>query len=175
MALNSASVKPKRLATCAKNSSSRGSQVVVGPGNMEQAVEHILEQLAVALEHGGELLSIGLIACHILLGEVEDARDVLHLAFRDLEHLPEGVHVVLGYDAVGFGHLGAERDDANSECELICSGGIRVVTVDSVMTGDAPEQGTDRAADRQACCRTRWLAPDRNCRNSCPRNSITKT
>ena len=118
---------------------------------MEQAFEHVLEQLAVALEHGGELLGISLVAGHVLLGEIEHAGDVLHLAFRHLEHFLEGVDLVHGDDAVGLGHLGAERDHAHGEGHLVLGRPVFfLVAVDDVVPGHASEQRADRSADLHA-------------------------
>src|SRR6478672_5679200 len=61
-------------------------QHVVSLGDVEQPFENVLEKLAIALEHDRELFGVGLVAGHILLGEIEDASNVLHLAFRHLEH-----------------------------------------------------------------------------------------
>jgi hypothetical protein len=87
-----------------------------------------------------------------LLGEVEDTRDVLHLAFRDLEHFLEGVDLVHGDDAVGLGHLGAKRDHADGECDLIfCLAFLIAVAIDGVMAGHATHQRSDRAANGEPC------------------------
>src|SRR3954469_11760787 len=51
----------------------------VGLGDVEQAFQHVLEQLAVALEHGGELVGKGLVPSDILFGQIKDAGDVRHL------------------------------------------------------------------------------------------------
>ena len=123
-------------------------QHVVGLGDVEQAFEHVLEQLAVALEHDRELLGISLVAGHILLGEVEDTSDVLHLAFRHLEHFLEGVDLVHGDDAVGLRHLGAERDHANGEGHLVLGRAVLLlIAIDDIVPGDAAEQSADGPAD----------------------------
>ena len=130
---------------------------------MEQAFEHVLEQLAVALEHGGELFGISLVAGHVLLGEIEHAGDVLHLAVRHLEHFLEGVDLVHGDDAVGLGHLGAERDDADGEGHLVLGRAVLfLVAIDDVMTRHAAEQRADRASDRKPRGGTCELAPNRH-------------
>ena len=141
-------------------------QRVVGLGDVEQALEHVLEQLAVALEHGGELLGIGLVAGHVLLGEIEHAGDVLHLAVGHLEHFLEGVDLVHGDDAVGLGHLGAERDHADGEGHLVLRRAVLfLVAIDDVVPSHAAEQGADRTSDREPRRGTCELAPNRHCRN----------
>ena len=44
--------------------------------HVQQALEHILQQLPVVLEQRRDLVGVGLVAGHILLGQVEDALDV---------------------------------------------------------------------------------------------------
>ena len=74
---------------------------------MEQAFQHVLEHLAVALEHDGELFGIGLVSGDVLLGQIKDAGDVRHLARGYLEYLLEGIDLIIGNDTVGLGHLSA--------------------------------------------------------------------
>src|SRR5262249_40160167 len=108
---------------------------------MEQAVEYVLEQLAIAFERGGELVGIRLITCHVLLREIEDAGDILHLGFRHLERLFDGVHIVLGHEAISLGHLGAKRNHAHGECDLISSRPILfLIPIDSIVSRHAAEQ-----------------------------------
>ena len=89
--------------------------LVVGFGDMEETFKHVLEQLAVAPEEGDELFGAGLIAGHVLLGEIEDMGGLLHLCRRHIERLFEGFDLVRGDAAVGFGHLGAKYDHAHGE------------------------------------------------------------
>ena len=62
-----------------------GVQRLVGLGDVEQTFEHVLEQLAVALEDDDELLGTSLVARHVLLGEIEDAGGLFHLRVRHFE------------------------------------------------------------------------------------------
>jgi hypothetical protein len=81
----------------------------------------------------------------ILLGEVEDPRDVRALAFGDLEDLLEGVHFVFGHMTVGLGHLRAEGDDANGKGELLVDALAVGFAVDHQMPGKAAKQCAKRA------------------------------
>ena len=54
--LNSVSVKPNRLATCARNCSSSGCSASSALAIWNRPSEHVLEHLAVALEHDDKLL-----------------------------------------------------------------------------------------------------------------------
>ena len=54
----------------------------------------------------------------MLLGQIKDAGDVLHLALGYLEHLLKGIHLINGNDAIGFRHLGAQHNHAHGECHL---------------------------------------------------------
>ena len=131
---------------------------------MEEAFEYILEQLAITFEHGRQLLGVGLVARHVLLGEIENAGDVLHLALRNLEHLLEGVHLVHGDDAVGLGHLGAKRDHAHGEGDLILRRTILLlIAIDGVMPRHATKQRTNRATDREPRGSAGQLPPNRHC------------
>jgi hypothetical protein len=67
---------------------------------VEQALQNVLEEFAIAFEHGGKLLGIDLVAGGILLGQIKDAGDVLHLALGYLEHLLKGIHLINGNDAI---------------------------------------------------------------------------
>jgi hypothetical protein len=55
-------LRTRRLLRCA----------AVGLGDVEQAVQHVLEELAIALEHGGKLIGIDLVAGDVLLGQIKD-------------------------------------------------------------------------------------------------------
>src|SRR6185312_16306900 len=76
-------------------------------GDVEQAFQHVLEQLAVALEDGGELVGKGLVSSDVPFGEIKDVGDVRHLSGRYLEHLLEGIDLIVGDDTVSLGHLSA--------------------------------------------------------------------
>jgi hypothetical protein len=108
-----------------------------------------------------------LVAGHVLLGEIEHTGDVLHLAIGHLEHFLEGVDLVHGDDAVGLGHLGAERDHTDGEGHLVLGRPVLLlVAVDDVVPGDAAEQSADRSADCEPRRGAGQLSPNRHCRNS---------
>src|SRR3990170_5301047 len=124
-----------------------GMQRLVGVGDVEQTVEHVLQQLAVAIEYDNELLGIGLVAGDVPLGEIEDAGGVLHLRVGHLERLLEGEDFVPGDDAVGPGHLGAKRDHADGERYLVL--GPIPIGIDDAIPFHAIEQRADPAPDRK--------------------------
>ena len=92
-----------------------GVEGIVGLGDVEQRVEHILQHFAARLEQFGDLPGIGLEARDVLLGEVEDTRDRGQFAIGNVEDLLEGPDLVFRHDAVGLGHLGAQPDHADGE------------------------------------------------------------
>ena len=51
----------------------------IGLGDVEQTVEHVLEQLAVAPEEFDELLGVGFEVGSVPFGRIEDWRGLLHL------------------------------------------------------------------------------------------------
>ena len=87
----------------------------VGLGDVEQAVEDVLQHLRVVGEEPRHVARIGLEAGDVALGEVVDAADVPLLAGRDGEDAAEGVDLRPRHDAVGLGHLGGERDHGDGE------------------------------------------------------------
>jgi hypothetical protein len=121
--------------------------------------------LRLPLQHGGELLGIGLVAGHVLLGEIEDAGCVLHLRGRHLVRLFEGVDLVYSDDAVGLGHLGAKRDHADGERHLVLGPILLLIAVDDVVPGRATKQRADRGPDRELGSSSCELLPNRHCRN----------
>ena len=54
---------------------------------------------------------IGLVAGRVLAGEIEDAPHIGLFRRRHAEDADERFDLVVGDDAVGLRHLGAERDD----------------------------------------------------------------
>src|SRR3546814_9023778 len=87
----------------------------VGVGDVEEAVQQLLQHGRVVGEHAGELACVGLEAAGVLARLVEHPADVLHLVGGDAEHLLEGVHLLAVDVAVGLGELGAQPDDADGE------------------------------------------------------------
>jgi hypothetical protein len=90
-------------------------------GDVEQAVEHILEHGAIGLAraaHARHPLCIGLVAGDILLGEIVKPRHIAGLGLRDREYLLEGAHLFGRHDAVGLGHLRRQRDHSHRKCHL---------------------------------------------------------
>jgi hypothetical protein len=75
--------------------------------------------------------------------------------------LPERFHFVVGDDAVGLGHLGAERDEAGGEDHI----GRRrpedaALAIDHHVTGGGPNDGAEGAANEAAQSGAADLAPD---------------
>src|SRR4029077_14302930 len=75
----------------------------------------------------------------------------------------EGVDLVHGDDAIGLGHLGAERDHTDGEGHLVLGWAVLfLVAIDDVMAGDAAEERADRASNREPRRGTCELAPNRH-------------
>ena len=96
-----------------------GMEFAVGERDVEQSFEHILQEPAVLPQEIRKLPGIGFVAGDIVLGGIEDARHASHLARGHIEHLLECLHLVACDHAVGLGHLGAERNHADGEGELM--------------------------------------------------------
>ena len=66
-------------------------------------------------EKPGELARIDLVAGDIPFRQVEHLGHTGQFLIRHLEHPFECRHLISGDDAIGLGHLGAERDDTDGE------------------------------------------------------------
>lgn len=87
----------------------------VGQRDLEEAVEHVLQEDRVGLEDPGDAAGIGVEAGDILPREVEDPGRRRLVAGRQAEDLAEDAHL-LGPDlAIGLCHLGPERNDRDRE------------------------------------------------------------
>lgn len=87
----------------------------IGHGNVEQAFQHIGQHALVIVEHGADLGGIGIIARHILPGQVEHLCGIAFFLGRDVKHLAEGRHFVAGHFAIGLGHLGPQGDHGDGK------------------------------------------------------------
>ena len=112
------------------------------------------------------------VAGGVLFGEIEDARDVLHLPWSHLEHLLEGRHLIARHDTIGFGHLGAERDHpdgigslmvGSEQCAVVLAVEDPIIVVIVAQDGEAREQRGDLAASRHL--RIRAEPDDRACQS----------
>jgi hypothetical protein len=110
----------------------------IGLGNVEQTVDDVFENLRAPGEEARQLARIGVIARDILLGEIEHARHAAKLALRHVENLLERDDLVARDNAVGFRHLGAERDDADGK-------GNRHFRI--ARPGDLRKEGRNRVAN----------------------------
>ena len=98
--------------------------VAVGERDVEQALEDVGEHLRPVAEHAGDAGGVGLEAGDVLAGEVEDAGGGGLVLGGDAEDLAEGGDLGDVHQAVGLGHLGAERRMAMVKATL-ASGGRR--------------------------------------------------
>src|SRR4029078_2855734 len=86
-------------------------------GDMEKAVKHVLENLVPAVEQARQLPRIEIVAGDITLGKIEEPVDVCEFMFWNMEYPLERRNLLACHDAVGLGHLCAERDEADCECD----------------------------------------------------------
>ena len=142
-----------------------GMQHAVGSRHVHEALEHVLQKLAVVLEQGRDLAGVGLVAGHVLLGQIEHVLDVGGLLGRKAEDLGEGVVLQRRDHAVGLGHLGAERDDGDREGNVFLR--LAAVALEAECAGEPAQQVSACVADsrRQA----RYLLPNRHERMLVPR------
>ena len=112
---------------------------------MQEAFQHVLQELPVVLEQRRDLVGIGLVSRDVLLGEAEDALDVVRLLGRGSKHLLERLHLERRHDAVRLGHLGRERDDADGEGNVLLGLGAAVQAED---VGKLAEQAAAGIGDR---------------------------
>ena len=82
----------------------------VGRGDVEQAVEHMLQRLGRIGEKARDLAGIGVVAGHVLLGEVEHPGHLLFVPGRDFDRRAEGALFGGRHGAVGNRHLGGQRN-----------------------------------------------------------------
>ena len=64
---------------------------------------------------------------HKPLGEIKDARHILHFAFGHLKHFLEGDDFVVRDNAIGLGHLRAKGDYTDRERNLMFRAVVAVV------------------------------------------------
>ena len=76
---------------------------------MARTLRQVLQHGGIVLEKARELGGVRLEPGGVLLGEIEEARNVLHLVRRYVENLAEGFDFVLGDNAVGLRMLHAEK------------------------------------------------------------------
>ncbi|MNT25237.1 hypothetical protein D3C72_1607470 [compost metagenome] len=87
----------------------------VGGGDVEQAVEHMFQRIGTVVEEARDLAGIGVVAGHILLGQVEDPNDLLFMAMRHFHRGAESALFGGSHGAIGHGHLGGQRDQRQGE------------------------------------------------------------
>jgi hypothetical protein len=90
----------------------------IGLGDIEQAIQDVLQHGPVVGQKPGHVARIDLEAGGVPFGEVVDAIDVPLLAGRNREDAAEGVDFGASDHAVGLGHLGGERDHGDGEGRL---------------------------------------------------------
>jgi hypothetical protein len=134
----------------------------VGLGDVEEPVEHVLEELRLLAQDIGDLAGVSFEALGGALGEVEQGLDPRVLGIRHLDDALEGLDLVADHHAVRFRHLGRERHEAGGEDEVARrrSEG-RPLPVDQNVPRHAPEQGPDGPAERQPDPGPAELAPNR--------------
>ena len=131
-------------------------------GDVEEAVEDVLEQLRLVREEIADLPRIGLEAVGRRLREFEQAGDAGVLALRHVDDFLEGVDLVRDDDAVGLRHLGGEGDEAGREDEVPRRRPEgRALAVDESVAGERAEERAHRAAEGEADAGAADLAPDR--------------
>jgi hypothetical protein len=91
----------------------------VGEGDLEQALEDVLEHPRLVAEHCRDALGVGVEAGDVLAREVEDAGGGGLVGGGDLEHLAEGGDLGRAHEAVGLGHLRPEADDGDGEGDAV--------------------------------------------------------
>ena len=138
--------------------------LAVGPGDVEEALDQLLQDRRVMAEQAADLLGIGLEPMGVAARLVEQAADVLHFLLGDVEDFLEGADLVLGDDTVGLGHLGAQHDDADGEGDA--PGGIvlgrlagAVAHLVDGMAGTGAENRADRPTDGEAGRAAQNFAP----------------
>ena len=85
----------------------------VGQGDVKQPFHQVAKRCCIAVIHRANALRVIFKTCDILAGKVKDAGGVGLLGARNVEYLAEGGHLVAGHFAVGFGHLGTQRNHRN--------------------------------------------------------------
>jgi hypothetical protein len=131
-----------------------GGYLAVGPGNVEQALEQLLEDGRIVPEHASELARIGFEATDVLARLVEQPTDVLQLLRRNVEDLLEGADLVASHHPVGLCHLGAEDDHADGESDVL-GGVVGLLALRAFahlvdrMTGQAAQERAQRPAERE--------------------------
>ena len=137
----------------------------VRPGDVKQAIQDIFQKLLVVLEHAGQLIGIGLVTGDVLLRQIEHPGDILHLAFRHLEDILEGVDFVRCHDTIGLGHFCAKRNDANRKGNLIFTpSGIFtfLVAINREMPGKSTQKSAYGTAYSQPSGSARHFSPNRH-------------
>src|SRR6516165_10997593 len=145
-----------------------GVKHTVSHGDVEQTLEHVLQEFVVALQQRCKLIGISLVAHDILLGEIKDARHILHFAFGHLKHFLEGDDFVARDNAVGLGHLGAKGDYTDGEGYLM----LRVVV--AVVVNNVASEGSQQPANwaTHVCA---FGKPRRGARQSSPNRHLSST
>ena len=97
----------------------RRRDCAVGLGNMEQAVEHILQHSRVRAKPPGEADGISFKAEGGFLGQIEQPGNRLFSLFWRTEDLTESCNLVSRHHAVGFCHFRAERNQRHRELGIV--------------------------------------------------------
>ncbi len=140
--------KPKMSATALQIGGFARMEDAVRLGDLEQAVEDVLQQRGIAGEHLGDLAGIGLEAGGVLLRQSENAVDARLLRRCDAEQAVEGLDLVVGDRAVGLRHLGGERDhrDGEDHAGRVAGCDLRHLAIDQEMARQQADQRADRPA-----------------------------
>src|SRR4029078_11559977 len=93
---------------------------------------------------------MSLVTDGVLLGEIEDARHVLHFALRHLKNLLEGDDFIACDNAVCLGHLGAKGDYANGEGNLMLRVAVAIVVENVAETTHVRFCGSPSRGTRQS-------------------------
>ena len=131
----------------------------VGLGDVEEPVEHVLQQFALAGKLPGDLAGIGFEAVGGLLGEVEQALNPLGLGIGTSHDLPERGCLVLVTTPSALAILAdrAMRPVVNT----ISGSSARspAVAVHDVMTGEGADERAQGTAQREAQARAADASP----------------
>ncbi len=136
----------------------------VGEGDVEQALEDVLEHRGAVAEHRRDAGGVGVEAGDVLAGEVEDAGGGGLVLAGDLEDPAEGRDLGGADEAVGLGHLGAEADDGDGEGDAAL--GRAAAIEDGKQALAAGDEGGDRLGDKGP---DRHRAEVSRCRRGCRR------
>ena len=142
----------------------------VGASHEEQALDDVVQQGRLLREGPPELPGVGLEAGRRLLGQAEQALDVLVVLRRHDDHRLEGVDLRAQHHAIRPRHLGQQGDETGGQDEVAGRRPEgRPFPVDEVMAREGSHEGADRTADGEADAAPAELAPDRHALEQAPK------